>query len=242
MQKRAIRRTDQHVFEHHIVGQQNVRRIGQNPVAVLAAVLPCIARKCQRAVRPILLEILQRLELTVDQRIRRIHNERADRMFGRLVLEHVVHDWHEVGQALARSGAGGNKVRLVLSSSDNGLGLMFVKANVRPEKVRSLFPNRASDGEVGERIGWLIGGIELQHSVGPEFAARQHVLDEALDTLIANVDKALHVLAIFADDMVAQAKNIEGHFFSSAMLSANLAGHRPDPPRTSANSVGVIPI
>ena len=49
---------------------------------------------------------------------------------------------------------------------------MFVKANVRPEEARSIFPDRTGGGEAGERIGWLIGGVKLQHSVGPEFTAR----------------------------------------------------------------------
>jgi hypothetical protein len=67
-------------------------------------------------------------------------------------------------------------------------------------------------------VGGLICWIELQHSVGPEFTPRQHVLDESFDALIADVDEAIHVLAIFADDVVAQAENVEGHSSSSPTL------------------------
>jgi hypothetical protein len=195
----------------HVIGQQDMRRIGQNPVAILAAVLPGVARKSQRAFRPILPEIVQCLELTVDQGVRRINDESAHRMIGRIVFEHVVDNRHEVRQALARSGAGGDKVRLVLSSGGDCFSLVLVEADVKPEEARSLLPNHAFGSELGERIGGLVSRIELEHGIGPEFAPSQHVLDEKFNALIADVDETFHVPAIFADYMITQAENVEAH-------------------------------
>jgi hypothetical protein len=87
--------------------------------------------------------------------------------------------------------------------------LVEVKPDTRPEKPRCVFPDRAVRGELGERGAGFVSRIEGEHRVGPQLAALKHVGDEALNPLIADVNKAFDVLAIMVDYMPAQPEYVE---------------------------------
>ena len=106
-------RADQHVFEHDVVGQDDLRRVREHGVAPLAvaAALPGVQVEGQRAVRPVAgLELVERLELRVDQRVHRVDDQRPHRWALVALAKDLVDDRQQVGEALAGAGAGGHHV------------------------------------------------------------------------------------------------------------------------------------
>jgi len=63
-------RSDQHVFEHHVIGEENVRWLLEKLLAYLLARLSCVLREAYRAGGPVVgTEGIERVDLTVDQRV-----------------------------------------------------------------------------------------------------------------------------------------------------------------------------
>ena len=67
------------------------------------------------------------IRLGVDQGVHRIDDDGLHAVFLRRVLEHIVKDGDEVGEALPRAGAGGEDVGLALHGEADGLLLMGVE-------------------------------------------------------------------------------------------------------------------
>lgn len=70
--ERTLVRAQEHVLEHHVVREQEVRRLAYDRVAGLVFVLRGVAREGDRAVGPVLVaERAQRLDLAIDKGVHR---------------------------------------------------------------------------------------------------------------------------------------------------------------------------
>ena len=122
-------------LQHHEVGEQNVRRVVGDCLALVAALLAGVALDaegllpCRIAVQ----ELVQLFQLAVGQCVHRVDDDGACAGCGiRLLgLENAVDDRDEEGQRLARPGAGGDDVALVVLGLGNSLHLMLVEMQVR---------------------------------------------------------------------------------------------------------------
>ena len=125
----------EHELQHDIVGEQQVRRILQDLLLALQCLLAGVAGKAHREGLPracrrvgdVGRQPFQALQLRVDEGVHRIDDDGTYTVSIGVVLEHVVNDGHEVGEALAGTGAGGEDVRLALCSQVNGPFLVAVQ-------------------------------------------------------------------------------------------------------------------
>ena len=62
-----------------------------------------------------------------------------------------------------------------------------------------------------ERLPGLESRIDLQHGIWPELAVVKTSLDKLLDAVVQDVDEALEVVAVFADYLIAQTKDVKRH-------------------------------
>jgi len=95
-------RPGQNEFQHHIVGQQNVRRLGDDPVPRLVIFLAGVALEADRPLqirKSLVKELVQLIELAVGQSVHGIHNNGPDPLSWS-IMENPVHNGDDVGQAL----------------------------------------------------------------------------------------------------------------------------------------------
>jgi len=92
----ALARADEHQLQHDVVGQQDVRRVREDRVAVLAAFLACVPGEGDLRVF-LSEELLQFADLAVRQGVHRVDDDRLDALAA-AVAEHPVDDRDDVGQ------------------------------------------------------------------------------------------------------------------------------------------------
>ena len=130
----ALVRAGQDELEHHVVGEQDVRRVGDDRLALLRRLLPGVPLEGHRLVLGAE-ELLELAELAVGQGIHRVDDDRLDaRLVGavRLGFEDLVNDRDDVRQALTGPGAGGEDVALPRVRGLDGLLLVPVEAQFLP--------------------------------------------------------------------------------------------------------------
>ena len=116
-------------LQHHVVREQDVRRIAPNRLAGLSPLLPGIASESNEglALRVASVdELPELLALAVGQRVHRIDDDGLDAAT-RTAPEHVVHDRHDVGEALAGTGPGRQHIGPTLLRLENRLALVLMK-------------------------------------------------------------------------------------------------------------------
>ena len=145
-------------------------------------------------------ELAEFLVLAVGQCVHRVQHQRLDAP-ARSGAQHMVHDWHDVGEALARSGTCGEDVAPSVCSRVYGLDLMAMQRHllaprilvglVLPEDLlRKRVQATAADQFVhgGAR---LEGGIQPDPGIRPEQPPVEGVVHRASDSLIGYLDEAL---------------------------------------------------
>ena len=137
--------TGEHKLEHHVVGQQDVGRIRDDPGPVVRGLLPGVTLERHRRALGIahLEELLQLPELAVGQGVHRVDDDRLDpRPVGPrgLGCQDPVNDRDDVGQALPGPGPGGQHVAAAGASRLDGLALMLVQPQHRAVRVVVLEP------------------------------------------------------------------------------------------------------
>ena len=171
-------------FEHHEVGEQDVRRVVLDALAFLGAFLAGVSREgwgmgvARTEIAP------QLFHLAVGKRVHRINDDGAGSWsFTRFPrLDRGVDDGNEETQRLPRAGAGRDGVTLIAQGIADGLLLVLA------ELERSI-PVAAGDGEVPKHFGafrFQVAGvdeilyraaagvvrIELDQRLGPESLGR----------------------------------------------------------------------
>jgi hypothetical protein len=170
--QRPLLRPDQHVFEHHVVGQQNMRRVVQQLLAHFLAGMAGILREAHRAERPVRsAKNIQRLDLAVDQRIHRIDDQCAYAVARRIVAHDHVKDRNQIGQALPRPSARRDDVIVATPRCCQCLGLVPMEPQTRSKKLRGVAQDRATRREFAQCRSLLVSGVQLQDSFGPQLAS-----------------------------------------------------------------------
>ncbi len=93
-------RTGKNQFQHHIVGEENVRRIGDDGFSLGVGLLAGVSIEAHRALLvgiATIDELRQLLELRVGQSVHRVDDDGLDPLAGSL-LENVVDDGNDVGK------------------------------------------------------------------------------------------------------------------------------------------------
>ncbi len=180
-------RPGQHQLQHHVVRQQDVRRVLAQLPTLFVGLLPGVTGEGDRlAPRPetVAQVLLQLAELRVGQRVHRVDHDRADPPAsagaGRLTfLQDAVHDRDDVRQGLAGTGARGQDVGVTRLRGLDRLPLVEVEGQrtavraprvlllARLEDLRAPGVQHAVPHEVGDLAAVGEEGIERQPRIGP---------------------------------------------------------------------------
>ncbi len=119
----------QQQLQHDVVGQQDVRRVGQDLLALLVSLLSRVAPKGDRWF-PFRIaqaeELLQFFGLAVGQRVHRVDDDGADALAAALAQDKI-DDGDDVSQALAGAGACGQHVAVARCGGLHGFALVCVQ-------------------------------------------------------------------------------------------------------------------
>ena len=116
-------------LEHDIVGQQDIRRVIDDALAPLVFYLPGITFEGDRLLtlgKAITEELLQLFKLAVNERIHRINDDCLNALSA-AASQNMVDDGHDIGETLARTGAGGENVIMTALGDFYGAALMLVE-------------------------------------------------------------------------------------------------------------------
>lgn len=213
----AVPHPSEDQLQHHIVGEDHVGRIAQQDVPLLAVELARIAAHPDRppTVEAMVKELRQLLGLAVGQGVHRIDDDGLHRPAA-AVPQHVVHDRHQVRQALARPGAGGQHVALSRRRGPDRLDLVPVqphRAAVRvvgaladAEHPLAVTMQQALLDEVADVGPRLECWVQPDRRLGPQPV--QVVGHPVADPFIPHGHEALDVAAVLADQLVSQVENV----------------------------------
>ena len=201
--------TEEHVLQHHVVGQDDVRRTLQDLLADLLLGLADVHGESQRRLRIVLLLITdQRLILAVDEGVHGVDENRADGVPLWLVAEDSVDDRDQVGQALPGSSPGGDDVRLPPQPGGHRFELMPVEAEVRAKETRRLGVDHALVGQGAEGLSLLEGWVELEVGLRPQRAASQLASNEVIEALILNVDERFQIAPVLVNHVILEREDV----------------------------------
>ncbi len=127
----------QQKLEHHVVGQEDVRRILDNPISLLSAFLAGVAVESHGLLARTESHSQELLELTVlavAERVHRVNDDRLDTLLS-AIPQHTVNNRNEVRQALAGPGACRQHIVPTPSSGLDRLDLMAMEQHPRTDGI-----------------------------------------------------------------------------------------------------------
>ena len=138
------------------------------------------------------------LVLAIGQRVHRVDNDGLDAPAGP-APEHVVHDRHDVGEALAGARTGRQEELL---AAVVGVGLVYPE-NPRALRVQHVLLDQIVDGATGPERR-----VELEQRFGPEPLRREDVVDEYPDARVADPDEAARVAPVVVDQALPEVERV----------------------------------
>ena len=211
-------RPGHHQFQHHIVGEDDIRWVGDDLQLFFVTLLARVAPEGdRRLVETPAQELFQLVDLAVCQGVHGIDHDRLDPLAASPPQD-VFDDRNDVGQALARPCPGGQDIAVAGLGRLNRIRLVLVQAHSLPDRIFGRFLD--AEYLLAERMQNPLGyqvidpfpglkvGIELDKRVRPKDAITQLLLHVIANTLILNFDKTLDVGGIVLDEMVAKRKDI----------------------------------
>jgi hypothetical protein len=163
-------------LQHHVVGQQDVRRLAGDAPAIVLGLLAGVPGKAHRGLASgitALEELLHLMHLAVGQGVHGVHH---DRLNARPVLaaslgpQDTIHNRDQISQALPGSGTGGqdvtasspgylDRVPLMLVQPEHGSLIDAAGLGLKPKDPRALgmqqtFPTRSSMDPPGAKFGF----------------------------------------------------------------------------------------
>src|SRR5262249_44337599 len=139
--ERALHWPRQDQLQHHIVGQQDVRRVLEDSPTFFFTFLTGVSGESDRppAIRvAVAEELAQLVELAVRQRVHRVDYEGTNPL-PRALPQDVIDGGNDVREALARAGARGEGVIVAAAGSADGLLLVAVEAQRTPPVPAAAF-------------------------------------------------------------------------------------------------------
>lgn len=168
----------------------------------------------------------QLTKLAVGQRIHGINDDRLNAA-PRARPQDVVHDGHDVGEALARAGPSRLDVVPALFCLPYGIFLMLVKAMVlsaadrggfiAPEDLAAASIENTGPYKLVNGLARLEGWVQLNHRIGPQGAGRKTAFNELIQPGLSDRDETRNVIAVVLDDLIAEAEYV--HVGASWLIS-----------------------
>ena len=217
-------------FQHHVVGQQDVRRVSDDPGPVFRGLLPGITIEShRRAIRIANLQELPQLpQLTVGQGIHRIDDDRLDPRpvcSSRLGRQDPVNDRDDVRKALPGPRPGCQHITtpgarrldrftlMLMKSEDRAVGVVVLE----PEDPLALRVKQPFGDQVGDRTAGGKVRVERQPGVWP-LVSPGHALGNVLaDVLVVDVDETAGELTVVVDQPITNPENIHATSRSAAL-------------------------
>jgi hypothetical protein len=215
LEQRRVVRPRQDQLQHHVVGEQDVWRARDDLGALGLVLLAGVAAERHRRTGEVLLQLT---ELAVGQRVHRVDDDRLDAGRPRRA-QHVVDDRHDVREALARAGAGGQHVAGAAAGRAEALDLVAVEAHgtgrdtigpaVRKDVAAGGVQLTGGD-QLVERVARLEGRADLQQRLRPQPPAFELSVDVRADPHVADREEAPHVAGVVVDDSTAKIEDVHG--------------------------------
>ncbi len=209
-------------LEHHVVGQEDVGRVTEDLFARLLVLLAGVAAERHRrlALRVSMpKELLELAGLRVGQGVHWIDDDRLDASVTGRAAQDGVDDRDDVGEALARTGPGGQDVGPTGRRHFDGVCLMAVQAERLalaralvlgpPEDPAALGVQLPAVDQLIDPGAGLEGGVELEPRLGPQQPLLELLFHILLDPLVTDRQEALGVGAVVRDQAVAQGEDVQ---------------------------------
>ena len=212
----AVGGPDQEVLQHHVVGQQDVRRALAEPLAVGLGRAPVVFLHADRARQAGFFQVLLDAQLlVVGQGVHRVDEDGRQARLAELggVLPGVLDDRQEkrLGLAAARAGGHDDGPRRRGEQFGDGLGLVqigrlalgAVLHHLRQLGIQRQLPPRrtALEGPVG-----LVERLLGQEATGVEFG-----LQRRPQLRVLGAELRAQVVGVFVDDVVEGFDGVEAH-------------------------------
>src|SRR6266508_5678 len=217
----ALPRPQEHQLEHHVVGEDDVGRRAEDPLALLVGLLTGVPGEGHRRVpfgKTVLEELLQLAELAVGKRVHGIHDDRSNALAAALSQD-AVNDRHEIAQALAGARARGEHVAPSGSGNLDSLALVEVEDERRPRTLfRAALDSKdppaplVQDTGVDEFVDGaarLEAGVEGEPRVRPSQPTRELLIDIGADALVANLQKAPGKRLVVFDEPITNVEDVQ---------------------------------
>jgi hypothetical protein len=222
----ALVRAGQHQLEHHVVGQQDVRRLGQDPSPLVVPLLPGVPGERHRlpALRiPEPQKLLQLTQLGIGQRVHRIDDDRLHpgtppAAVRGSVAQHAVHDRDDVGQRLARPSPRGQHIRLAGTGDLDRLALVTVQRQRRrpgivavglhPEDPLTLRIQQTLANELGHRSAAGEARVQAQPRVRPLRPLGQLPVHVLTDPVVTDLHEAGGERPIVSDQLLMDLEHV----------------------------------
>ena len=200
-------------LEHHVIGQQDVRRGTLDLVPKFSLGLTGVCLVVDRkgltgALLVILSELVQLLDLGIDQGVHRIDENSLD-AFASAIGKEIVEDTAEIGQRLSRARARGHDEAFWLSPQLQRMDLVGVEFKPLEDMVQLAVKGAVLD-QISDSDVPLVGRIELNQGFGPESSLRQLRFDRFSDVVIVDVDEAVDVGSVAVDDFTMNLEDVHG--------------------------------
>ena len=220
--QRAVLAAREQQLQHHVVRQKDIRRIAANRLAFVAPFLPRVARETHRrpAFRITPAEKLPELfVLAVGEGVHGVDDDGPDAPAGP-GTKHVVHDRHDVGEALAGAGSGGQDAGPALGRHADRVALVSVQeeppaAGVRvgladPENARAFLVQHPFRDQIVDRATRAERRVQLEQRLRPEPLGVEDAVDEPADARVTDLDEAAGVVPVVGDQAAPQIKDVHG--------------------------------
>ena len=207
-------------LQHHVVGEKDVGRVGPDGVPSVAILLSGEALETDPRlafrVAPVD-ELPELLILAVGEGVHRVDHNGLDAAAGS-VAEHVVHNRHDVGEALSGAGARRQYVRAALLRLADRVALVLMEEElpaavvglglVDPKDPRAFRVESALVDQIIDRAPGLERRVELEERFRPEAFAVEDAVDESLDLQVTDLDEAPDVVPVVGDEVSPEVEDV----------------------------------
>ena len=202
-------------FEHHEVGEQDVRGFVRDPSPLAAVFLPRVAGERDRPLsRRLLDELAELLHLGVRERVHRVDDDGARAPLGARApcAQNVVDDGDEEAERLPGARAGRHHEALARRGERDGLLLVLVEGQrpaLRAEDVGAAGVDDTGRHQGAEVRRTFVARVDLDERLGPVAVPGVDGLDLLADVRSADRREGRCEALVLVDDAVAEGEHVE---------------------------------
>ena len=207
-------------LEHHVIGEQDIRRVAADLLPFGSFFLPGVARKAHRRLAwgvAVFQELFQLLVLAVGQGVHRIDHHPLHAAVGP-VSQHMIDHGNDISQTLPRSGSAGQYIGLTFPGFQNRFTLVGVQQQLVAGAIRLRLADTKNTGalrmqdlglsEIVDRPAGLEGRVELQKRLGPERPGIQFGVHFPGNNRVGDFNETARVTRVILDKPVPKVEYI----------------------------------